>query len=130
MSTLTDLQAALPGKTITLNAAGGYEFAPTCSAAEWLTALVILDPSKGKASQGKLDIGEIPNWATWTQAQFATWCTNNLMTDAAVDASALSAALKTNVKAINDFVRNAGKLLIALRDAMVWLLKLNGVNGS
>jgi hypothetical protein len=61
----------------------------------------------------------IPTWSGWTQAQFQTWCDNNLMSDAAVDASTLSAALKTNIKANNAFTRNAGKMLIALRD-QVW----------
>lgn len=58
----------------------------------------------------------IPNWATWTEEQFLTWCTNNLMTDAQIDATTLSAALKTNLKSTNAFVRNAGRLLVALRN--------------
>lgn len=61
-------------------------------------------------------VKSIPNWATWTQAEFQTWCDNNLMTDAQIDATSLSAALKTNLKAMNAFIRNSGKLQIALRD--------------
>ena len=61
----------------------------------------------------------IPNFATWTQAQFQVWCDGNLMTDAQIDASNISAALKTNIKANNQFTRNGIKFLIALRDE-IW----------
>lgn len=130
MSILTDLQAALPGKTITLTPTGGYEFNPPCSTPEWAIAEAILDPVRGKAVQSKLDILGIPIWATWTQAQFAQWCIDNLMTDLEIDGSALSAPLKKNIKAINVFIRNGGKMLIAQRDIVFWLLRINGANGS
>lgn len=60
----------------------------------------------------------VPNWVTWTPEQLETWCNNNLMTDAAIDALSIPAALKTNVKANNAFTRNAGKMIIALRDQL------------
>jgi hypothetical protein len=41
------------------------------------------------------------------------------MTDAQIDGTSLSAALKANIKANNAFTRNAGMMLIALRD-QVW----------
>jgi len=58
----------------------------------------------------------IPGWSTWSQAEFQNWCDSNLMTDAQIDASTLSAALKINLKSNNAFVRNAGKMVIAMRD--------------
>lgn len=62
-------------------------------------------------------------WWTWTQAEFQTWYEANLMTDAQIDATTLSAALKTNLKANNAFVRNAGKLLIVARNVIKWLVR-------
>jgi hypothetical protein len=64
----------------------------------------------------------LPGWGSWTVAEFNTWCTNNLMTDAQIDASAgLSAALKENLKANNAFTRNGGKAIIYLRDYVMSL---------
>lgn len=127
MSTLTDLQAAFPGKIVTYTGAG-YDFVPPCNAAELVAAYTIIDPEKGKAAQAKADVLGLGNWATLTQAEFATWCTNNLLTDAAIDALTLNAGLKTNIKAINLFVINGGKLLLALRNVAFWLLKLSDIN--
>lgn len=62
-------------------------------------------------------------WWTWTFAEFDAWCVANLMTDAEVDATTLNAALKKNVKAINAFVRNGGKMLIVARDVIKWLIR-------
>lgn len=63
----------------------------------------------------------LPNWATWTISDFNTWCDANLMTDAQIDASTLSAALKTNLKANNAFTRNVGKAVLYLRDYAIKL---------
>lgn len=64
----------------------------------------------------KVSAKAIPLWAALTQAEFDAWCDNNLMTDAQIDATTLSAALKANIKANNLFTRRAGKMLLALRD--------------
>ncbi|HEX6035773.1 MAG TPA: hypothetical protein VFY83_15130 [Anaerolineales bacterium] len=74
--------------------------------------------TRQRLEAAKLTAKAIPGWATWTQREFATWCDNNLMADAAIDATTLSAALKANIKANNAFVRNAGKMLIAMRDQL------------
>jgi len=75
--------------------------------------------AKAEYTQG----ANLGSWWTWTQAEFTTWCDNNLMTDAAIDATTLSASLKNNLKANNAFTRNAGKLLIVARNLVKWLLK-------
>jgi hypothetical protein len=73
----------------------------------------------GEAGTG---FDNLPGWGSWTIDQFNTWCTNNLMTDAQIDAtSGLSAALKTNIKANNTFTRNGGKAIIYLRDYVMSL---------
>lgn len=129
MSILEDLQAAFPGKTVTYIGAG-YLFVPDCDATERVTALMIIDAAKGQVAQSRLDILGLGQWATWTLADFETWCNDNLMLNAAIDALTLNADLKKNIKAINLFVRNGGKMLIAIRNVIFWLLKLSGVNGS
>lgn len=62
-------------------------------------------------------------WWNWTLDQFTAWCDLNLMSDAAIDALTLSAALKANLKANNTFTRNAGKLLIVTREIVKWLVR-------
>jgi hypothetical protein len=99
------------------------QFSRELTPTEWQTYLTIADPDKAKKLQAILDAANLGNWWTWTQTQFSTWCDDNLMTNAAIDASALSAELKINVKAINLFVRNAGKLLVAMRDIIKWIVK-------
>jgi hypothetical protein len=63
------------------------------------------------------------NWWTWTITEFENWCSERLMTDAQIDATTLGLALKTNIKANNAFVRNAGKVLIVARDTIKWLIR-------
>lgn len=81
---------------------------------------------EAKMAEAKAEIAQGVNlgpWWTWTLAEFQTWCDANLMTDAQIDATTLSAALKTNLKANNTFVRNAGKLLIVARNIIKWLAR-------
>ena len=130
MSLETDLQAALPGLVVSAPDWNNVVFTRELTPAEWAIAEAVGDPVRRKAAQAKADIVALGNWATWTQADFDTWCTNNLMTDAAVDATTLSAALKTNIKANNAFTRNGGKMLIAIRNVAFLFLKLQGINGS
>lgn len=63
-----------------------------------------------------INVQNIPNWATWTPEQFQAWCDANLMTNTEIDEMSLNAALKKNLKANNAFTRNAGKMLIAVRN--------------
>lgn len=72
-----------------------------------------------RKDDAKTTAKNIPNWSTWSQVVFQTWCDDNLMTDAQINATSLSAELKTNLKANNAFTRNSGKLIIALRDE-IW----------
>lgn len=99
------------------------EFSRGLTPAENLTFLTFSNPDKAKKIQALVDAANLGNWWTWTQAQFNAWCDGNLMTDAAIDGLTLNAALKTNLKANNLFTRNAGKLLIAMRDVIKWIIK-------
>lgn len=77
-------------------------------------------------NEGRARIADRVNlgsWWTWTQSDFSSWCDANLMTDAAIDALTLNASLKTNLKANNTFVRNAGSLLIVTRNIIKWLVR-------
>lgn len=74
--------------------------------------------------RARIDVGtNLGNWWTWTQADFQNWCDSNLMTDAQIDATTLSTALKTNLKSNNLYIRNSGKLLIVARDIIKWLVR-------
>lgn len=84
---------------------------------------IFQDQEKLTAKSALEEAYSLGNWWTWTTAQFENWCNNNLMTDAAIDGTNLSAALKVNLKANNAFTRNAGKLLIAIRDVIKFLVK-------
>lgn len=117
--------AGLPVKSAGEDSEGvvGASFTRPLSDSEQLTCDTILDPDKAKKVQALIDAAGLGNWWTWTQVQFETWCNNNLMTDAAIDGLTLNATLKTNLKANNLFTRNAGKLLVAMRDVIKWIVK-------
>lgn len=95
---------------------GGVYFTRSLTTEENQLFLTFADPALARAMQARFEANEIPFWSIWTYEQLDTWCDNNLMTDAQIDALTLNANLKTNLKANNAFVRNAGKMLIALRN--------------
>jgi hypothetical protein len=115
---LEQLQTALPGKTIVMEDDGVTvkSMVPGGTLEEWDTIFSITRPMFYRQYKSALDALNIPGWATMTQAEFVAWCDENLMTNAAIDALTLNADLKKNIKGINLFVRNGGKLLIALRN--------------
>lgn len=125
MFTLQDLtNAGLPViETDGNDAQAVTQFSRTLTPQEWQNYLAIADPDRAGKVQALADAAGLGNWWTWNKTQFTTWCDNNLMTDAAVDATSLTAALKTNIKANNLFTRNAGLLVIFLRDVLKWLVK-------
>lgn len=110
--------AGLPVVSAITNAYGKVvaDFERELTATEWQKYLDVVDPSASRLSLAEGVALSIPGWAKWTQSQFSSWCDQNLMTDAQIDALTLNTALKTNLKTNNAFTRNAGKMLIALRD--------------
>jgi len=128
MFTLQDLlNAGLPAVSTDGNdSVARTQFSRDLTPSEWQIYLSIADPEQAGKLQAVIDAAGLGNWWTWTQTQFDTWCDNNLMTDAAIDGTSLSAALKANIKANNLFTRNAGKLLIAMRDVIKWVVKRVG----
>lgn len=123
--TLQDLiNAGLPAvSTDGNNESAKTQFSRSLTLPEVMTYLGIADPTKYNKLQAVIEGANLGNWWTWTQTQFDAWCNANLMNDAAIDATTLSAALKTNIKANNAFNRNAGKLLIVARDVIKWLVR-------
>lgn len=79
MTALTDLQAALPGKTINQTDGGGFEFLPNLTQDEWNNIVEpILVPDRYRVRKARLNAAAIPNWATWTEAQAQTWGMANI----------------------------------------------------
>lgn len=60
----------------------------------------------------------IPNWATWSQAQLLTWWNANLA-DSIVDGFSIPANVKAMLKVQNGAILRIAQLEIALRD-QVW----------
>jgi hypothetical protein len=125
MFTLQDLiNAGLPAvSTDGNNSSASTQFSRELTALEWQTYLTIADPDKATKIQAMIDAAGLGNWWTWNKTQLDTWCDNNFQTDAQIDAFAIPAGLKTNMKALNLLGRNIGKLLIAIRDVIKWMVK-------
>jgi hypothetical protein len=77
-----------------------------------------IDPIAQRLSAAKLTADNIPNWATWTQAQLQTWWDNNLA-DSIVDGFSVPANVKVMLKAQNGAILRIAQLEIALRD-QIW----------
>ena len=128
--TLQDLtNAGLPAVSTDGNdSKASTQFSRELTFNEQMTYLSIADPDQAKKLQAIIDGANLGSWWTWTQDQFFNgsngWCDTNLMSDAAIDGlTSLSLALRTNLKAMNAFVRSGGKLLIVARDVIKWLVK-------
>lgn len=117
MFTLQDLlNAGLPATSTDGNDANAAtQFSRTLTPAEWLTYLSIADPKQAKALQARIDAGNIPNWASWTQAQLQSWWDANL-SDALVDGFAIPAGVKAMLKAQNAALLRISQMEIAIRD--------------
>lgn len=63
----------------------------------------------------KTNARNIPNWATWDEAQVLVWMDANL-SDAAVDALTIPAGAKTIIKTQNTMLRALARMVVALRD--------------
>jgi hypothetical protein len=119
----TLLDAGLPA--VSTNGQGGSaatEFSRELSSAEWDTYLAIADPVRAGMLQGQKDTESIPDWASWSQADFLAWHAANISTDQ-IDPAQSVADLKAVSLAMSDQLRSMGQLLIAQRDMIAFLLQ-------
>jgi hypothetical protein len=117
------LEAGLPAAaTDGKDALANTQFTRPLTAEEWQTYLGIAHPEHAKMIQGKSDSANIPNWATWTQAQFLTWYNANIsptQVNAEVtlnDAKVVQLAMSAELKAL-------GQMVIAQRDMLAFILQ-------
>jgi hypothetical protein len=116
------LDAGLPAVATDGNdAQAATQFSRSLTPAEWLIYLGIADPERGKMFQAKVDAVNIPNWATWTQAEFLTWYNANI-SPTQVNAEASLADAKVVQLAMSAELKALGQMVIAQRDMLAFLL--------
>ena len=119
------LDAGLPAVATDGNdALANTQFERALTDAEWQTYLGIAHSEHAKALQGKADAVNIPQWATWTQAQFLTWYNANI-SPTQVNAEATLADAKVVQLAMSAELKALGQMVIAQRDMLAFLLKQN-----
>lgn len=117
------LDAGLPAVSTDGNdAIAATQFARELTPTEWLIYLSIADPVRHKMNQGKADVGNIPNWATWTQAQFLTWYNANI-SPTQINAEVTLADAKVVQLAMSAELKALGQMMIAQRDMLTFLLQ-------
>lgn len=80
-----------------------------------LIFLSIVNPEEYRKLQGRIDFGNLPNWATWTQAQWDTYFNANLANGHVTAISNLAEA-KLMLAKQNLVINNLAKAVIALRN--------------
>jgi len=120
MFTLQDLlNAGLPAVSTDGNGPNAAtRFERELTAAEWLTYLSIADPVRARQVASKTTAKNIPNWATWTQTDWATWRDANVSATQ-IDAIGNLADAKVMLNKMSVVLDSLAKMEIALRD-QVW----------
>lgn len=72
---------------------------------------------RDRANNARSQIKNIPDWATWTQAEWDTYFQANL-SDAQADLVTSLAAARIMIKRQNTVIDKLAKLVIALRDGI------------
>jgi hypothetical protein len=116
---LSKLQAAgLP--VITADDSGSASFSRMLTNAENDVLRGIIDPSTTpvtlRFNQSRITAKAIPNWATWTQADWDAYFTANLSPTQVTTVTTIAIA-RTMLNRQNLVIQNLVKLVIALRDA-------------
>ena len=75
----------------------------------------IVNPIQYRQERARIDANSIPDWATWTQAQWTTWFNANLA-NGNVTAIANLADAKAMLTKQNAVINNLAKMVIALRN--------------
>lgn len=115
MTILSDLQAALPGRTVADDGSGGFAFDQSLTQQEWDIVEAIIAPAKYRKRKARTDATNIPNWSTWTPAQWATYRDANVSA-AQVNAITSLAEAKAFLLKLVPVVDAQAKMIIALRD--------------
>lgn len=114
MATLQELiNAGLPA--LTTDGGVNASFSRELTAQENLIFLSIVNPEEYRKLQGRIDFGNLPNWATWTQAQWDSYFTTNLANGHVTAISNLAEA-KLMLAKQNLVINNLAKAVIALRN--------------
>jgi hypothetical protein len=115
---LSKLQAAsLP--VVDADDGGSASFSRTLTDTERETLRGIIDPLTipvtNRFKQSRITTKAIPNWATWTQADWDTYFAANLSTTQ-MNAVSSTAQIRAMMNKQNLVIQNLVKLVIALRD--------------
>ena len=90
-------------------------FSRGLTAAEVMTYLSITNPAEYRRQNSRVTAKAIPNWATWTQANWDAYFTANL-SPAQVSTVTTIALARTMLNRQNLVIQNLVKLVIAMRD--------------
>jgi hypothetical protein len=98
---------------------GAASFSRDLTDAERLLLTDIIDPAgipaRARLAQSRITAKAIPNWATWTQADWDAYFTANL-SPAQVTTVTTIAIARTMLNRQNLVIQNLVKLVIAMRD--------------
>jgi hypothetical protein len=128
MFTLQQLQSAgLPAVSTDGNdEKAATQFSRELTPAELKIYLGIANPDLANMQQAKIDATVIPNWATWTQAEFLTWYNANI-SPTQVTAVASLADAKVVMAAMSLELKALGQMVIAQRMMLKQILKQEGL---
>jgi hypothetical protein len=114
MATLLELQnAGLPA--LTTDGGVHASFSRPLTDVENLLFLSMVNVEEYRKLQGREDFGDLPNWGTWTQAQWDTYFSANI-SSAQVAAIANLADAKVVLGKMSTVLNNQAKAIIALRN--------------
>lgn len=82
---------------------------------EWQLFLTLTNSIQAKKNLAKTTVRAIPNWATWTQADWNTYFDANLSTTQVAGVTTIAQA-RAMMNKQNAVIQNLVKLVIALRD--------------
>ena len=100
-------------------------FSRPLTPAEWQTYLTISDPAAAVGEASDTAAANIPNWATWTEAQVLAWFATNVDTPLAatipatitlVQARSILASLQTIMQAMATADEAKARMIVALRN--------------
>ena len=100
-----------------------FQSTPTPEMIALLTSIIeahdpidyLQDRINARRDASKTTVKAIPNWSTWTQAEWQTYFTANL-SDSEADLVTSLGAARVMIKRQNTVINNLVKMLIAIRD--------------
>ena len=98
------------------------QFSRSLTSSEWQQYLSVSNPEIYKAVLARADIGNIPSWSIWTQAQFLSWYNANI-SPTQINAEASLADAKVVQLAMSVELKALGQMVIAQRDLLLQIAK-------